>query len=105
MHERTTSNVRYGPFGRYRLCSRCSLGRNRGFLGPENVLCVMMPSPFSSTGSVSDSEELVRNLGCESRIEPISEAFEVLLKQLNLHKPTKGGESLPLRTCSRGFGA
>jgi len=63
-------------------------------LGPENVLCVMMPSPFSSTGSVSDSEELVRNLGCESRIEPISDAFEVLLKQLNLHKPTKGGESL-----------
>ncbi len=63
-------------------------------LGPENVLCVMMPSPFSSTGSIADSEELVRNLGCESRIEPISDAFEILLKQLNLHKPTKGGESL-----------
>ncbi len=63
-------------------------------IGPENLLCVMMPSPFSSEGSIKDSEELVRNLGCESRIEPISDAFEVLLKQTNLHKPTKGGESL-----------
>jgi NAD+ synthase (glutamine-hydrolysing) len=63
-------------------------------IGAENLLCVMMPSPFSSEGSVKDSEELVRNLGCESRIEPISGAFEVLLPQLKLHKPTKGGESL-----------
>jgi len=63
-------------------------------LGGENLLCVMMPSPFSSEGSISDSEELVKNLGCESRIEPISEAFEILLKQMKLDKPTKGGESL-----------
>jgi len=63
-------------------------------MGPENVLCVMMPSPFSSEGSIKDSEELVRNLGCESRIEPISDAFETLVDQLNLKTPTKGGESL-----------
>ena len=63
-------------------------------IGAENLLCVMMPSPFSSEGSVKDSEELVRNLGCESRVEPISATFEVLLKQMNLHKPTRGGESL-----------
>ena len=63
-------------------------------IGPENLLCVMMPSPFSSEGSLTDSEELVRNLGCEGRIEPISDAFEVLLRQMELHKPTKGGESL-----------
>jgi NAD+ synthase (glutamine-hydrolysing) len=63
-------------------------------IGAENVLCVMMPSPFSSAGSVKDSEELIKNLGCQSRLEPISGAFEVLLKQLNLHKPTRGGESL-----------
>jgi NAD+ synthase (glutamine-hydrolysing) len=63
-------------------------------LGPENLLCVMMPSPFSSEGSVRDSEELIRNLGCQGRTEPISDAFEVLLRQLELHKPTKGGESL-----------
>ena len=63
-------------------------------IGPENLVCVMMPSPFSSEGSVKDSEELIRNLGCEGRIEPISETFEVLLKQMELHKPSKGGESL-----------
>ena len=63
-------------------------------LGPENVLCVMMPSPFSSKGSVTDSEKLVANLGCESRLEPISDTFEVLLKQMKLDKPTRGGESL-----------
>ncbi len=63
-------------------------------LGPENVLCVMMPSPFSSEGSIADSEELVRNLGCEVRTEPISDAFDVLVDQLNLRVPTKGGESV-----------
>lgn len=63
-------------------------------MGPENVLCVMMPSPFSSEGSIKDSQELVQNLGCESRIEPISDTFEVLLKQMGLDKPTRGGESL-----------
>lgn len=63
-------------------------------IGPENVLCVMMPSPFSSEGSIKDSEELVRNLGCEVRTEPISEAFDTLVDQLNLRVPTKGGESL-----------
>ena len=63
-------------------------------IGAENLLCVMMPSPFSSEGSIKDSEELIKNLGCQSCIEPISDTFEVLLKQMNLHKPTKGGESL-----------
>ncbi len=63
-------------------------------LGAENVLCVMMPSPFSSEGSVKDSEELVKNLGCESRLEPISGAFEVLLNQLKFTAPKKGGENL-----------
>jgi NAD+ synthase (glutamine-hydrolysing) len=63
-------------------------------IGPENLLCVMMPSPYSSEGSIKDSEELVRNLGCESRIEPISDTFEVLLSQMHLIKPTKGGDSL-----------
>jgi NAD+ synthase (glutamine-hydrolysing) len=63
-------------------------------LGAENVLAVMMPSPFSSEGSVNDSIQLAENLGIETRLEPISAAFEVLLKQLNLHKPTRGGEAL-----------
>jgi len=63
-------------------------------IGAENVLCVMMPSPYSSEGSVKDSEVLVANLGCESRTEPISDAFEVLLDQLDLREPKKSGESV-----------
>ena len=63
-------------------------------IGPENVLCVMMPSPYSSEGSVRDSEVLISNLGCESRTEPISNAFEVLLDQLDLREPKKSGESV-----------
>lgn len=63
-------------------------------IGPENLLCVMMPSPFSSAGSVTDSEHLIKNLGCESRIEPISAPYETLIDQLNLKNPTRGGESL-----------
>jgi NAD+ synthase (glutamine-hydrolysing) len=63
-------------------------------IGPENLLCVMMPSPFSSEGSVKDSEDLIKNLGCDGRIEPISAPFEILLEQLHLHKPARGGESL-----------
>lgn len=63
-------------------------------LGAENVLSVMMPSPFSSAGSIEHSEELAKNLGMPTRLEPISGAFEVLLKQMNLHKPTHGGENL-----------
>ncbi len=63
-------------------------------IGPENLLCVMMPTPFSSEGSILDSRELLKNLGCESRLEPISEAFVVLLQQMKLQQPTKGGDSL-----------
>ncbi len=63
-------------------------------LGEENVLSVMMPSPFSSEGSVKHSKELARNLGMPTRLEPISDAFEVLLKQMDLNKPSHGGENL-----------
>ena len=64
-------------------------------IGPENVLCVMMPSPYSSEGSIKDSEELIRNLGCKGRIEPISDVFEVLRSKLSLQEPSKGAVSLP----------
>ena len=63
-------------------------------LGAENVLAVMMPSPFSSRGSLEDSKKLAANLGCRTRTEAISNAFEILLRQLNLTKPAAGGENL-----------
>jgi NAD+ synthase/NAD+ synthase (glutamine-hydrolysing) len=41
-------------------------------LGPENVLGVMMPSAYSSQGSVDDSVKLARNLGMQVLSLPIS---------------------------------
>lgn len=63
-------------------------------LGPGNVLCVLMPSQFSSDGSILDSQELARNIGCECTIQSITGAFDVLLRQMRMNEPTRGGESL-----------
>ena len=41
-------------------------------MGPENVLGVLMPSRYSSRGSVADSVELARNLGIQTMELPIS---------------------------------
>jgi NAD+ synthase (glutamine-hydrolysing) len=51
-------------------------------LGPEHVHGVLMPSQFSSEGSLADAEALCRNLGIEYRtlpIEPAYRAFEETL--------------------------
>jgi NAD+ synthase/NAD+ synthase (glutamine-hydrolysing) len=40
-------------------------------MGPENVLGVMMPSRYSSRGSVDDSVAAARNLGIETMLLPI----------------------------------
>jgi len=41
-------------------------------MGPENVLGVLMPSSYSSPGSVDDSVELARNLGIRTVTLPIA---------------------------------
>ena len=51
-------------------------------LGPENVLGVLMPSPYSSPSSISDSLHLAKNLGVETLtlpIAPLMEAFAATL--------------------------
>jgi NAD+ synthase (glutamine-hydrolysing) len=63
-------------------------------LGSQNVLSVMMPSPFSSRGSIDDSIELGRRLGMKTIEHPIHSAFAALSKELNLLQPTRGGEEL-----------
>jgi NAD+ synthase (glutamine-hydrolysing) len=45
-------------------------------VGPENVLGVLMPSHYSSRGSVDDSVELARNLGIQTLTLPISGIME-----------------------------
>ena len=54
-------------------------------LGAENILGVLMPSPYSSEHSISDAEDLVNNLGIKSQKLPIKEAmtaYDTLLEPL-----------------------
>ena len=57
-------------------------------IGAENVLSVMMPSPYSSRSSIDDSVELGRRLGMPVIEHPISDAYEVLRKEMNLPAPS-----------------
>ena len=59
-------------------------------MGPENVLSVMMPSPFSSRSSIDDSVELGKRLGMKVIERPITEAFNILLNELKLAPPSAG---------------
>ncbi|HEX8069514.1 MAG TPA: NAD+ synthase [Pyrinomonadaceae bacterium] len=63
-------------------------------IGAENVLSVMMPSPFSSRGSVEDSIAMGQNLGMPVVERPISQAYEVLVDELHLREPRTPAEEL-----------
>ncbi|MEM6287749.1 MAG: NAD+ synthase [Bacteroidota bacterium] len=54
-------------------------------LGPDRVVGITMPSAYSSSGSVTDSEALAENLGIdlhEVSIRPAVDAFEAMLAPL-----------------------
>ena len=51
-------------------------------LGPENVVGVSMPSPYSSQGSIDDARDLARNLGIKHLQIPIATTFATLRAQL-----------------------
>ena len=44
-------------------------------LGPQCVLGVMMPSPYSSRGSIDDSQQLAANLGIQTLMLPIEQVM------------------------------
>jgi NAD+ synthase/NAD+ synthase (glutamine-hydrolysing) len=46
--------------------------------GPDHVLGVLMPSPFSSRGSIDDALALTRNLGIASLTLPIEPAMQAM---------------------------
>lgn len=46
-------------------------------LGPENVLCVAMPSPFTSQISIDDAKFLAANLGCRFEVVPIKHVMQI----------------------------
>jgi NAD+ synthase (glutamine-hydrolysing) len=54
-------------------------------LGPENVLGVIMPSLYSSPGSITDSEKLAANLGFKTVTIPITPIYQSYLDSLCQH--------------------
>lgn len=52
-------------------------------LGPNRVVGVSMPSPYSSAGSIEDAKALARNLGIELRSTPIDSVYRALLNALS----------------------
>lgn len=56
-------------------------------LGASKVMGVMMPSPYSSPGSVSDAEALIRNLGMTSCLIPIGEIYDGYRAALGYSSP------------------
>lgn len=57
-------------------------------LGRENVRALLMPSPFSSDGSVEDARELAERLGIQYNVIPITEIYTSVVDTL---KPVIGG--------------
>lgn len=53
-------------------------------IGGENVYGVSMPSKYSSEGSKTDAEELMKNLGGHFRTVSIADSFDTFQNMLNL---------------------
>jgi len=51
-------------------------------LGPENVIGVGMPGPYSSKGSIDDARALAKNLGIRFELLSINEIYEACRKTL-----------------------
>jgi NAD+ synthase len=68
-------------------------------IGPEQLLAVLMPYRTSSPASRTDAEEVVRRLGCESRLVDISPVVDAYFGRDGV--PGSGGmealEASPLR--------
>jgi NAD+ synthase (glutamine-hydrolysing) len=52
-------------------------------VGPENVIGVGMPGPYSSPGSISDARTLAENLGIRFELLSINSAYEAYRQTLN----------------------
>ncbi len=59
-------------------------------VGPQNVLAVSMPSPYSSSGSIEDSRQLAANLELPFKVINISNIFAAYMQNLR-----EGSEAEP----------
>ena len=51
-------------------------------LGPDRVVGVLMPSPYTSRESIEDAQELAENLGIRTYTVPITRIFEVFKEEM-----------------------
>ncbi|HUM05042.1 MAG TPA: NAD+ synthase [Terriglobales bacterium] len=51
-------------------------------LGPENVIGVGMPGPYSSQGSIDDARQLAKNLGIRFELLSINDIYEACVRTL-----------------------
>ena len=74
-------------------------------LGPDNVIGLLMPSHFSSQGSLDDATALARNLGIETHTIPIEPAFVALRDTLqpSFQNQTQGLTEENLQARIRGI--
>jgi len=62
-------------------------------LGKENVLGITMPSMYSSKGSIDYSKKLAKNLGIKIKNIPITNIYNVYLKELKKHFNRKAADT------------
>jgi len=63
-------------------------------LGADQVMGVSLPARYSSTGSLSDAEQLAKNLGIRYEVLPIEPPFKAMESQLaGVFAGTKPGEA------------
>ena len=74
-------------------------------LGADHVLGVLMPSPFSSRGSIDDSLALAANLGIETLTLPIEPAMRANEATLRRASSANGRATSPRRTSRRASAA
>ena len=74
-------------------------------LGPDNVIGLLMPSQFSSQGSLDDAAALAQNLGIQTHTIPIEPAFRALRETLqpSLQNQTHGLTEENLQARIRGI--
>ena len=56
-------------------------------LGPANVLGIIMPSLYSSPGSITDAQQLATNLGVRVEVIPITPIYQAYLATLSASFP------------------
>jgi NAD+ synthase (glutamine-hydrolysing) len=89
MHKCGFKNAIVGLSGGIDSALTCCLATEA--VGKDHVLGITMPSPYSSQGSIEDSQRLADHLGIGCKVIPISDIYESYLSTLS--KPFAGTEA------------